>query len=59
VADHEKRLVDLGHLIEAGMTTHLGVPGPLICDSGFRFPAEPPMISGFGTFPVRAYAELG
>ena len=28
-------------------------------DSGFRFSAVPPKISGFGTFPVRAYAELG
>jgi kynurenine formamidase len=27
-------------------------------DSGFRFSAVPPKISGFGTFPVRAFAEL-
>jgi kynurenine formamidase len=27
-----KRLVDLSHLIEAGMTTYKGLPGPLICD---------------------------
>jgi len=28
-------------------------------DGGFRFSAVPPKVSGFGTFPVRAYAELG
>jgi len=28
----EKRLVDLSHLIEAGMTTYKGLPGPQICD---------------------------
>jgi kynurenine formamidase len=28
----EKRLVDLSHLIEAGMTTYKGLPGPHICD---------------------------
>jgi kynurenine formamidase len=27
-----KRLVDLSHLIEAGMTTYKGLPGPHICD---------------------------
>ena len=27
-----KRLVDLSHLIEAGMTTYKGLPGPAICD---------------------------
>ena len=27
-----KRLVDLSHLIEAGMTTYRGLPGPQICD---------------------------
>jgi kynurenine formamidase len=27
-----KRLVDLSHLIEAGMTTYKGLPGPRICD---------------------------
>ena len=27
-----KRLVDLSHLIEAGMTTYKGLPGPQICD---------------------------
>jgi arylformamidase len=26
------RLVDLSHVIEAGMTTYKGLPGPLICD---------------------------
>jgi kynurenine formamidase len=28
----EKRLVDLSHLIEDGMTTYKGLPGPRICD---------------------------
>jgi arylformamidase len=28
----EKTLVDLSHLIEAGMTTYKGLPGPHICD---------------------------
>jgi kynurenine formamidase len=27
-----KRLVDLSHVIESGMTTYKGLPGPLICD---------------------------
>ena len=28
----EKGFVDLSHVIEAGMTTYRGLPGPLICD---------------------------
>jgi kynurenine formamidase len=32
MADHQKRIVDLSHLIEAGMTTYPGLPGPHICD---------------------------
>lgn len=28
----EERLVDLSHVIEHGMTTHKGLPGPHICD---------------------------
>ena len=34
MADHAKkgRLVDLSHLIEGGMTTYKGLPGPHICD---------------------------
>jgi arylformamidase len=28
----EKGLFDLSHVIEAGMTTHRGLPGPQICD---------------------------
>jgi len=27
-------------------------------DQGFRFSAAPPRITGFGTFPVRAFAEI-
>lgn len=30
--DTDDRLVDLSHVIEAGMTTHKGLPGPHICD---------------------------
>jgi kynurenine formamidase len=33
MADHQaKRLVDLSHVIEEGMTTYKGLPGPHICD---------------------------
>ena len=33
MADHEQtRIVDLSHLIEEGMTTYKGLPGPHICD---------------------------
>jgi len=32
MADPQKRLVDLSHVIEAGMTTYKGLPGPHICD---------------------------
>jgi arylformamidase len=28
----EKRIVDLSHVIEHGMTTYMGLPGPQICD---------------------------
>src|SRR4051794_1149093 len=28
----EKRIVDLSHVIEHGMTTYKGLPGPAICD---------------------------
>lgn len=28
-------------------------------ENGFRFSAVPPKVSGFGTFPVRAWAEIG
>ncbi|CAA9487946.1 MAG: Kynurenine formamidase, bacterial [uncultured Sphingomonadaceae bacterium] len=30
--DRQKRFVDLSHVIEAGMTTFKGLPGPQICD---------------------------
>jgi arylformamidase len=32
VANMETRLVDLSHVIEDGMTTYKGLPGPHICD---------------------------
>ena len=28
-------------------------------DSGFRFTAAPPRVAGMGTFPVRAFAQIG
>ena len=31
----------------------------LLPDAGFRFTAAPPKIKAFGTFPVRAFAEVG
>jgi len=31
-AGQEERFVDLSHVIEHGMTTHKGLPGPHICD---------------------------
>jgi arylformamidase len=32
MADQTQRLVDLSHVIEDGMTTYKGLPGPQICD---------------------------
>jgi arylformamidase len=32
MADSKKRLIDLSHVIAAGMTTFKGLPGPHICD---------------------------
>jgi arylformamidase len=32
MADQEKRLVDLSHVIEHGMVTYKGLPAPLVCD---------------------------
>ena len=32
MADQSKRLVDLSHVIEAGMVTYKGLPAPIICD---------------------------
>ena len=50
------------------LTILLGA-GTLVCehltnlgalpDSGFRFTAVPPKVKGMGTFPVRAFAEIG
>jgi kynurenine formamidase len=47
-------LLGAGILICEHMT-HLDELPP----SGFRFTAAPPMIAGMGTFPVRAFAEIG
>ena len=32
MADHAQEIVDLSHVIEHGMTTYKGLPGPHICD---------------------------
>ena len=32
MADHQAKIVDLSHVIEHGMTTYPGLPGPYICD---------------------------
>jgi kynurenine formamidase len=47
-------LLGAGTLIVEHMT-RLGELPP----SGFRFTAAPPKVAGMGTFPVRAFAELG
>jgi kynurenine formamidase len=47
------RLLDAGiHIVEH--LTNLGA----LPESGARFTATPPLIEGFGTFPVRAFATL-
>jgi arylformamidase len=48
------RLLGAGVLICEHMTNLAALP-----DSGFAFTAVPPKIAGMGTFPVRAFAELG
>jgi len=68
-----KRLVDLSHVIEAGMTTYKGLPGPHICDywtrehsAGFYENGETfqigriDMVANTGTYldaPFHRYAE--
>jgi kynurenine formamidase len=47
-------LLGAGTLICEHMTNLAALP-----PSGFRFTAAPPRITGMGTFPVRAFAELG
>ncbi|HEX8449085.1 MAG TPA: cyclase family protein, partial [Allosphingosinicella sp.] len=47
-------LLGAGTLIVEHMTRLGELPG-----SGFRFTAAPPKVSGMGTFPVRAFAEIG
>jgi arylformamidase len=46
-------LLGAGVLIVEHLTNLGALP-----DSGFRFTAAPPKISGMGTFPVRAFAQL-
>jgi kynurenine formamidase len=47
-------LLGAGILICEHMTNFGALP-----DEGFAFTAAPPKIAGMGTFPVRAYAEIG
>ncbi|HYN45807.1 MAG TPA: cyclase family protein, partial [Allosphingosinicella sp.] len=47
-------LLGAGVLICEHMTNLAALP-----DSGFAFSAVPPRIAGMGTFPVRAFAEIG
>ena len=47
-------LLGAGILIVEHMTNLAALP-----PSGFRFTAAPPKIEGMGTFPVRAFAEIG
>ena len=74
MADHEeKRIVDLSHVIEHGMTTYPGLPGPHICDfwtregsaanyddgSSFQI-GKIEMVANTGTYvdsPFHRYAE--
>ncbi len=73
MADEEKRLVDLSHVIEAGMVTYKGLPGPLVCDYWSREASAAlyddgstfqigriDMVANTGTyldFPFHRYAE--
>jgi kynurenine formamidase len=74
MADHqETRIVDLSHVIEHGMTTYKGLPGPLICDFWERESTAPnyedgsifqigriDMVANTGTYvdaPFHRYAE--
>lgn len=68
-----KRLVDLSHVIEAGMTTFKGLPGPYICDFWTREASAPgyddgssfqigriDMVANTGTYvdaPFHRYAD--
>ena len=47
-------LLGAGVLICEHMTNLAALP-----DGGFRFTAVPPKVAGIGTFPVRAFAEVG
>ena len=47
-------LLGAGVLVCEHLTNHGALP-----ESGFRFSAVPPKVAGMGTFPVRAFAEIG
>jgi len=67
------RLVDLSHVIESGMSTYPGLPGPVICDflsreasratyadgTEFQF-GKNEIVSNVGTYldsPIHRYAD--
>lgn len=73
MADRQGKLVDLSHVIEQGMVTYKGLPGPIICDywiregtasqyddgSSFQI-ARIDMVANTGTYldtPFHRYAE--
>ena len=47
-------LLGAGVLVCEHMTNLAALP-----ESGFRFTAAPPKVAGMGTFPVRAFAQIG
>jgi arylformamidase len=60
-------LVDLSHVVEDGMITYPGLPGPVVCDHLSREASRDHYAPGtefqigqitMGTFPVRAYASV-
>ena len=75
LTESRARLIDLSHAIDdtrtrarPAHTLLLGAGIPicehmrgleLLPDAGFRFTAAPPRVKAFGTFPVRAFAQLG
>jgi arylformamidase len=56
-------LLDLSHSVEDGMVTYRGLPAPVVCDFLSReawrevYAPGTEFHIGFGTFPVRAFAE--
>jgi kynurenine formamidase len=51
MADQDKRLVDLSHVIEHGMVTYKGLPAPIVCDYWSR-ETSAPMYDDGSTFQI-------